>query len=71
MLVYVLYSVCWPPVGPLLVPRTLKHTSKVYDEISNGPSEDVSTGNMRSFFAQQNHLGVLNYVIDCLDFMNI
>ena len=29
------------------------------------------TGTMRSFFAQQNHLGVLNYVIDCLDFMNI
>ena len=29
------------------------------------------TDTMRSFFAQQNHLGVLNYVIDCLDFMNI
>ena len=29
------------------------------------------TGTMRSFFAQQNHLGVLNYVIDCLDFMSI
>ena len=29
------------------------------------------TGTMRSCFAQQNHLGVLNYVIDCLDFMNI
>ena len=26
---------------------------------------------MRSFFAQQDHLGVLNYVIDCPDFMNI
>ena len=25
----------------------------------------------RSFFAQQDHLGVLNYVIDCLNFMNI
>ena len=29
------------------------------------------TVTMRSFFAQQNHLGVLNYVIDCLNFMNI
>ena len=29
------------------------------------------TDTMRSFFAQQDHLGVLNYVIDCLDFMNI
>ena len=26
---------------------------------------------MRSFFAQQDHLGVLNYVIDCLNFMRI
>ena len=26
---------------------------------------------MRSFFAQQDHLGVLNYVIDCLNFMKI
>ena len=26
---------------------------------------------MRSFFAQQNHLGVSNYVIDCLNSMNI
>ena len=25
---------------------------------------------MRSFFAQQDHLRVLNYVIDCLDFMS-
>ena len=30
-----------------------------------------STNTMRSFFAQQDHLGVLNYVIDCLDFMKI
>ena len=29
------------------------------------------TVTMHSFFAQQNHLGVLKYVIDCLDFMNI
>ena len=29
------------------------------------------TDTMRSFFAQQNHLGVLNYVIDCMNFMNI
>ena len=26
---------------------------------------------MRYLFAQQNHLGVLNYVTDCLNFMNI
>ena len=26
---------------------------------------------MRSFLAQQDHLGVLNYVIDCLNFMHI
>ena len=26
------------------------------------------TDTMRSFFAQQNHLGVLKYVIDCLNF---
>ena len=29
------------------------------------------TDTMRSFFAEQDHLGVLNYVIACLDFMNI
>ena len=29
------------------------------------------TDTMRSFFAEQDHLGVLNYVIDCLDFMTI
>ena len=29
------------------------------------------TDNMRSFFAQQDHLGVLNYVIDFLNFMHI
>ena len=29
------------------------------------------TDTMRSFFAQPDHWGVLNYVIDCLDFMNI
>ena len=29
------------------------------------------TDTMRSFFAQQDHLGVLNYVIDCLNFMHI
>ena len=29
------------------------------------------TVTMRSCLAQQNHLGVLNYVIDCLNFMNI
>ena len=29
------------------------------------------TDTMRSFFAQQDHLGVLNFVIDCLDFMRI
>ena len=29
------------------------------------------TDTMRSFFAQHDHLGVLNYVIDCLNFMNI
>ena len=29
------------------------------------------TDTMHSFFAQQDHLGVLNYVIDCLDFMKI
>ena len=28
------------------------------------------TDTMRSFFAQQEHLGVLNYNIDCLNFMN-
>ena len=28
------------------------------------------TVTMCSIFAQQNHLGVLNYVIDCLNFMN-
>ena len=26
------------------------------------------TDTMRSFFAQQDHVGVLNYVIDCLNF---
>ena len=30
-----------------------------------------ATDTMRSFFAQPDHLGVLNYVIDCLDFMDI
>ena len=30
-----------------------------------------STDTMRSFLAQQDHLGVLNYIIDCLDFMKI
>ena len=29
------------------------------------------TDTMRSFFAQQDHLGVFHYVIDCLDFMQI
>ena len=29
------------------------------------------TGTMRSFFAEPHYLGVLNYVIDCLNFMNI
>ena len=29
------------------------------------------TGTMRSFFAQQDHVGVLNYVTDCLNFMNM
>ena len=29
------------------------------------------TVTMRSFFAQRNHLGGLNYVIDCLNFMNL
>ena len=29
------------------------------------------TDTMRSTFAQQDHLGVVNYVIDCLNFMNI
>ena len=29
------------------------------------------TNTMRSLFAQQDHLGGLNYVMDCLDFMNI
>ena len=29
------------------------------------------TVTMRSFFGQQDHLGVLNYVIDCLDHMDI
>ena len=29
------------------------------------------TETMRSFFAQQDHLGVLNYVIDCQNFMNM
>ena len=29
------------------------------------------TVTMRSFFAQQNRLGVLNYVIDCLNIMHI
>ena len=29
------------------------------------------TDTMRSFFGQQDHLGVLNYVIDCLDHMDI
>ena len=29
------------------------------------------TDTMRSFFAQQDHLGVLKYVIDGLDSMNI
>ena len=30
-----------------------------------------ATDTMRSFFAQPDHLGVLNYVIDCLDCMDI
>ena len=30
-----------------------------------------ATDTMRSFFAQPDHLRVLNYVIDCLDFMEI
>ena len=29
------------------------------------------TVTIRSFSAQQNHLGVLNYFIDCLQFKNI
>ena len=29
------------------------------------------TDTMRSFFAQQDHLGVLKYVVDCLNFMHI
>ena len=29
------------------------------------------TDTMRSFFAQQDHLGVFHYVIDCVDFMQI
>ena len=29
------------------------------------------TVTMCSFFAQQNHLGVLDYVIDCLNLLNI
>ena len=29
------------------------------------------TDTMLSFFAQQDHLGVLNYVIDCVNLMNI
>ena len=29
------------------------------------------TDTMRSFFAQQDHPGVLNYDIDCLNFMNV
>ena len=29
------------------------------------------TDTMHSFFAQQDHLGVWNYVCGCLDFMNI
>ena len=29
------------------------------------------TDTMCSFFAQQHHLEVLNYIIDCLNFMNI
>ena len=29
------------------------------------------TDTMRSFSAQQDHLGVLNYVIDCVNFMHI
>ena len=31
----------------------------------------LCTGTMRSFFAQQDQMGVLTYVIDCLSFMNI
>ena len=36
------------------------------------PRTDQCHDTMRSisFFAQQDHLGVLSYVIDCLDFMN-
>ena len=30
-----------------------------------------ATDTIRSFFAQPDHSGVLNYVIDCLDLMNI
>ena len=29
------------------------------------------TDTMHSFFAQRDHLGVLNYVIDCLNFMHM
>ena len=29
------------------------------------------TDTMRSFFTQQDHLGVLNYIIGCLNFMNM
>ncbi len=32
-------------------------------------TDDTTT--MRSFFAQQNHLRVLHYVIACFDFMNM
>ena len=31
----------------------------------------LRTDTMRSFCTQQDHLGVLNYVINCLNFMNI
>ena len=51
---------------------TLTKTKTLHVPLTNTyETGRLHNGTMRSFFAQQNHLGVLNYVIDCLDFMNI
>ena len=31
----------------------------------------ADTDTMRSFFAQQDHMQVFNFILDCLDFLNI
>ena len=43
-----------------------------HGDSSNGNNiVDVLVTPCASFFAQQGHLGVLNYVVDCLNFMSI